>query len=156
MLRAFGVTIDARIVRSAYQPGFGCDTVEWNALNYPRNFCKGHLPRYFLLQPICEVLSGAQCVPFWIFEFVSIKGTPGAGGPRASSVGNQNRLGCPLGWMSSMIRSGHYSHSTACLARGSITVSSLITLPNYAPPITPSAILGVINDCGIHPMICNI
>ena len=80
---AFGVSISARIVRSADEPDSGCDSVEWNVLNYPRNFSQGYLPRYFLLLPICEVLSGAGCESFWIFEFVRIKGSRGAGGPRA-------------------------------------------------------------------------
>lgn len=84
ILTAFGASIYASAVRSADQPGFGFDSVESNALNFSRNFSQGYLPRYFLLLLICEVLSGARCVPFWIFEFVFIKGTRGAGGPRAS------------------------------------------------------------------------
>ena len=79
----FVVAISLSIVWSADEPDCGCDSVEWNVLNYPRNFSQGYLPRYFLLLPIYEVLSGAQCVSFWIFEFVFIKGTRGAGGPRA-------------------------------------------------------------------------
>jgi len=67
---AFVVYIDADIVRSADQLGSGCDSVEWNVLDYPCNFSQGYLPRYFLLLLICEVLSGARCVSFWIFEFV--------------------------------------------------------------------------------------
>jgi hypothetical protein len=86
VLRAFVVSIGLSIVSSADQPGFSCDSVEWNVLNHPRNFSKSYLPRYFLLLLVREVFSGARCVPFWIFEFVCIKGARGAGGPRARSV----------------------------------------------------------------------
>jgi len=61
---AFGVPISTGVVRSAVQAGVGRVSVEWNVLNYPRNFSQVYLPRYFLLLLTCEVLSGVRCVSF--------------------------------------------------------------------------------------------